>query len=61
MILQFRVSESHTRRAPARRPVSRGSSAEIIIFPGVRIERETQGSSRPTARVAAGRLPIAKD
>lgn len=61
MILQFSVSESHARRIPVRRPVRRGSSAEIIIFPGVRIERDAQDAGRPTARVPARRLPIAKD
>lgn len=51
-ILQFRAPDSRVGRTPARRPIRRTVSAEIVIFPGVRIERDTPRATPRAARRA---------
>lgn len=51
-ILQFRAPDARAGRIPARRPIARTASAEIVIFPGVRIEREAPRAASRVARRA---------
>lgn len=57
-ILQFRAPDSRAGRIPVLRTIRRTTSAEIVIFPGVRIERD---APRPAPRVARRAQPAIKD